>query len=75
MLWGSLCAKSACKTLVKLTPEEVGEVDADDDDLEDVAGVAVFLVTDLQNSDSVSGLNFFLNIFDVRYFEFNFVLK
>ncbi len=60
---------------MKLTPEEVGEVDADDDDLEDVAGVAVFLVTDLQNSDSVSGLKLFFNIFDVRYFEFNFVLK
>ena len=37
-------------------PEEVGEVEADDNDLEDVAGVAVFLVTDLQNwihSDSI----------------------
>ena len=33
-------------------PEEVWEVEADDNDLEDVAGVAVFLVTDLQNSDS-----------------------
>ncbi len=75
MLLGSTSIKASCKMLVKLTPEEVGEVDADDDDLEDVAGVAVFLVTDLQNSDSVSGLNFFLNIFDVRYFEFNFVLK
>ncbi len=29
-------------------PEEVREVEADDDDLEDVAGVAVFLVTDLK---------------------------